>query len=134
MTRMPFAASSIVVVRSPVWSWMRARPVVRRARTGGRARSTGIAVAIVSSAERHVEVEEQREDRDHLDDDDDEEDRAERREAADQRDVGARAREQLARLPAVVEADLEPLEVLVEVVAQLGLDVGRDVREARRRR
>ena len=45
------------------------------------------------------------------------------------RDVGARAREQLARLPAVVEADLEPLQVLVEVVADARLDVGRDVGE-----
>ena len=39
------------------------------------------------------------------------------------------ARQQLARLPAVVEADLEALEVLVEVVADACLDVGRDVGE-----
>ncbi len=41
-------------------------------------------------AERHVEVQQEREDREHLDDDDHEEDRAEGREPADQRDVGVR--------------------------------------------
>ena len=85
----------------------------------------------MSSASGTYEVEEQREDREHLDDDDEQEDRAEganrRISAMSELD----ARQQLARLPAVVEADVEALQVLVEVVAELGLDVGRDVRERR---
>ena len=79
--------------------------------------------------EPDIQVHEQREDREHLDDHDHEEDGAERGEASDQRDVRVRARQQLARLPVIVEADLEPLKMLVEVVAQAGLDAGRDFRQ-----
>ena len=79
--------------------------------------------------ERHVEEEQQREDRHDLDHDHEEEDRPERGEPPDHRDVGAGPREQLSRLPPVVEPDLEPLQVLVEVVAELRLDVGGDDRE-----
>ena len=45
-------------------------------------------------------------------------------------DVGDRARQQLPRLPVVVERDLQALEVRVEVVAQVGLHAERrDARE-----
>jgi hypothetical protein len=75
--------------------------------------------------EGRVEMQQQSEDREHFDRDDQQEDRTERGEATDQRDIGVGARQQLARLPAIVEADFEPLQVLVEVVAQLRFDRGR---------
>ena len=129
MTRMPFADSSIAVVRSPVWSWMRAHDLVVLALEAPAEHQDRDRGRHGQQRERHVQEEEEHEDRDHLDHDDQQEDRAERGEPADHRDVGARPREQLPRLPAVVEADLEPLQVLVEVVAQPRLDVGGDDRE-----
>ena len=124
---MPLAPSSIVVVRSPVWSWMRAHDVVvRAARTGGTGSTHRDRGGEREQRERHVEDEEHAEDRRHLHDDQHEEDRAEADEAAHDREVGHRARQQLARLPAVVEADVEALELRVEVVAQRGLELGRD--------
>ena len=81
----------------------------------------------MSSAKRHVEARGARAKiADDLDDDQHEEDRAEADEAPDDRQVGRGARQQLARLPAVVEADVEALQVRVEVVAQRGLELGRD--------
>ena len=76
--------------------------------------------------ERHVEHHQHREDRGHLERDQDEEDGAEADEAPDDREVARRARQQLTRVPPVVEADVEALEVRVEVVAQRGLQLGRD--------
>ena len=56
-------------------------------------------------------------------------DQAEAHEAAHGGDVGDGSRQQLARLPVVVEGDLQVLQVRVEVVAQVGLHAQR--RDAR---
>jgi hypothetical protein len=77
----------------------------------------------------HVQGHQHGEDRGDLHDDQDEEDRAEADEASDDREVGLGARQQLARLPLVVEPDVEALELRVEVVAQVGLEVDRDPAE-----
>ena len=45
-------------------------------------------------------------------------------EAAHHAEVGHGARQELTRLPAVVEAHVEPLELRVEVVAEVGLEAG----------
>ena len=73
-------------------------------------------------AERCVGHDQQRHHDDVLHDVDDEEDRAEPEEPPDRRQVGGRPRQQLARLPLVVEGDRQPLKVAVEVVADVGLD------------
>ena len=55
---------------------------------------------------------------------DEEEHEPEADEAADDRDVAVGARQQLARLPAVVEGEVEALDVRVEVVAHHRFHVG----------
>ena len=118
------------VVRSPVWSWI-SRTTTWYLRSKRRhSINTGTAVEIVSSPSHTLRCSSSAKIASTSTMMMNEEDRAERGEAPDQRDVGVRAREKLARLPTVVEADLEPLEVLVEVVAQIGLDARRDPRRA----
>ncbi len=73
-----------------------------------------------------LQREQETEDGDDRDAENDEEDGAERGEAPDRGEVGLRARQKLSRLPLVVEPDVESLQVLVQVVAHLGLDAQRD--------
>jgi hypothetical protein len=68
-----------------------------------------------------VELRHQREDDDECDDGLHEPHEAEGDEPPHGADVGDRPREQLARLPVVVEGDLQALEVRVEIVPQVGL-------------
>src|SRR5450759_296438 len=72
--------------------------------------------------ELHHQYENDRERHDRLQ----EPDQPEAHEAADRGDIGDRARQQLPRLPGVVEGNLQRLQVRVEVVAQVGLHAQRD--------
>ena len=121
---MPLAPSSMVVVRSPVWSWIR-RTITMYCRSNRwQSTSTGIVAGEREQRERHVEEHEDAEDAGDLHEDQHEEDGAEADEAPHHAEVGHRTRQELARLPAVVEAHVEPLELGVEVVAEARLEAG----------
>ena len=83
--------------------------------------------------ERHVQREQHAEDGGHLHEDQHEEHRAEADEPADDAEVGHGPGQQLAGLPAVVEPDVEALELRVEVVAEAGLEAGGHEGEQTRR-
>ena len=68
-------------------------------------------------AQPPVEVDQQRDDRDERDHVGDQEDRAEPGEAPDRRQVGSGTGQQLPGLPLVVEPDVQPLQVRVQVAA-----------------
>ena len=74
-------------------------------------------------AQPPVEVDQQRHHRDERHDVGDQEDQAEAREPADRRQVGRGPRQELTRLPVVVEGRLQPLQVGVQVVPDRLLDV-----------
>ena len=74
-------------------------------------------------AQPPVEVDQQRDDRDERHDVGDQEDQAEAGEPADRRQVGGGPRQELARLPVVMEGRLQPLQVGVQVVPDRLLDV-----------
>jgi len=74
-------------------------------------------------AQPPVEVDQQRHHREERHDVRDQEDQAEACEPADRRQVGGRPRQELTRLPVVVEGRLQPLQVGVQVVPDRLLDV-----------
>ena len=79
--------------------------------------------------EARVQGHQHAEDRQHLHEDEDEEDGPEADEAPHDAEVGHGPRQELARLPPVVEADVEALELGVEVVAEVRLQPGGQDRE-----